>query len=405
MEFAIWDLAFWELAVWLLALAASSLLAVPTIVYAAECIFGSLPRSDAPRPAIPRAAVAVLVPAHDEEQGIAATLRNIAAQLRDGDRLLVVADNCSDRTAAVARAAGAEVVERHDPSNRGKGYALDFGLAHLARDPRPVVVIIDADCRLLAGALDELSRTVTVTGRPAQSCYLMVAGSDRNGRFGVAQFAFLVKNLVRPRGLARIGLPCQMTGAGMALPWAAVGTVDLAHGHLVEDMKLGLDLAAAGYAPVFCEDAGVRSDFPESTTGAESQRRRWEHGHLAMLAASGRHLLDRRVLGNPNLLAMTLDVLVPPLTLLAACIAAVVVLGALVAALGFGLAPLAVSAASGVLLVLATAVAWAAHGRQALPARAALKIPGYMLGKVGLYPRALAGKSEQEWVRTDRTRT
>lgn len=399
------EFAFWDIAIWLTALAASSLLAVPTVVFAAECILGSLPRAAASRTAIPRPSVAVLVPAHDEEHGIAATLRNIAAQLRDGDRLLVVADNCSDLTADVARAAGAEVVERHDPSNRGKGYALDFGLAHLARDPRPVVIVIDADCRLLPGALDELSRTVGTTGRPAQSCYLMEAANDRNGRHGVAEFAFLVKNLVRPRGLARVGLPCQLTGAGMALPWSAIGTVDLAHGHLVEDMKLGLDLATAGYAPVFCEDAGVRSDFPESVTGAESQRRRWEHGHLAMLAASSRRLFDRRVLRNPRMLAMTLDVMVPPLTLLAAGIAAVIVVGGLVAALGFGLAPLAVSAASGVLLVFATAVAWTVHGRQALPARAVLRIPGYMLGKIGIYPRALAGKSEQAWIRTDRSRS
>lgn len=395
-----------ELAIWLLALAASGLLAVSTIVYAVECVFGSLPRRTAPETTERvRAAVAVLVPAHDEEHGIAATLQNIAAQLRDGDRLLVVADNCSDRTAKVAGATGAEVVERHDPTRRGKGYALDYGLAHLARDPRPVVIVVDADCTLLTGAIDELSRTVTATGRPAQSCYLMVASVEQKRRFGVAEFAFLVKNLVRPRGLARLGLPCQLTGAGMAIPWAAIGSIDLAHGHLVEDMKLGLDLAASGYAPVYCEDADVRSAFPETAVGAESQRRRWEYGHLAMLAASGRRLLNRQVLGDPKRLAMTLDILVPPLTLLAAGIAAVIAAGAVVAGLGFGLAPLAVSAGSGLLLLLATAAAWAVHGRQVLPARAVLGIPGYMLGKVRMYPRALVGKTEQVWVRTDRTRT
>ena len=395
-----------ELAIWLLALIASGLLAVPTFIYAAECLLGSLPGTvSRTTKHAPRLPLVVLVPAHDEEQGIAAALQNIVAQLRSGDRLLVVADNCSDQTAMVARAAGAEVIERQDPSKRGKGYALDFGLAHLARDPRPVVVIVDADCRLLPGALDALSRAVSATGRPAQSSYLMVAGSNPARRPAVAEFAFLVKNLVRPRGLARAGFPCQMTGSGMAIPWAAIGSIELAHGHLVEDMKLGLDLACAGYPPLFCEEAGVRSDFPETVEGRDSQRRRWEHGHLGMLAASFKRLLSRRTLGDPNRLAMTLDVLVPPLTLLAAAVAAVIAVGAVVAGLGFGLAPLSVAAASGILLLIGTGAAWVAHGRQVMPARSLLKIPGYMLGKVWIYPRALIGRSEQNWIRTDRTRS
>src|SRR5580704_2288892 len=78
------------------------------------------------------ARVAVLVPAHNESRGLLPTLEDIKRQLRPGDRVLVVADNCTDDTAAVAAAAGAEVIERHDPTRRGKGYALDFGIQHLS---------------------------------------------------------------------------------------------------------------------------------------------------------------------------------------------------------------------------------------------------------------------------------
>ena len=95
-----------------------------------------------------RSRLAVLVPAHDEGAVLLQTIADIQMQLRPGDRLLVVADNCADDTAGIARAAGAEVVERHDPDKRGKGYALDFGIRHLALDPPEVVIIIDADCRL-----------------------------------------------------------------------------------------------------------------------------------------------------------------------------------------------------------------------------------------------------------------
>ncbi|HXM34723.1 MAG TPA: glycosyltransferase, partial [Pyrinomonadaceae bacterium] len=78
--------------------------------------------------------VAVLVPAHNESAGLLPTITDIKRQLFAGDRLLVVADNCTDDTAAIAAARGAEVIERNDPSRRGKGYALDFGVRHLCQD-------------------------------------------------------------------------------------------------------------------------------------------------------------------------------------------------------------------------------------------------------------------------------
>ena len=90
-----------------------------------------------------------------------------------------MADNCADDTAAVAAAAGAEVVERQDPTKIGKGYALDWGLRHLSLDPPEIVVMIDADCRLNDGAIERLAATCAMTHRPVQALYLMTAPSDR----------------------------------------------------------------------------------------------------------------------------------------------------------------------------------------------------------------------------------
>src|SRR5437588_6109247 len=71
------------------------------------------------KPAIPVEAkspyrLAVIVPAHNESNGIVPTIEDIKPQLRPGDRLIVVADNCTDDTAAVASSAGAEVISRND---------------------------------------------------------------------------------------------------------------------------------------------------------------------------------------------------------------------------------------------------------------------------------------------------
>src|SRR5215469_5483732 len=108
-------------------------------------------------PASGRPAVAVVIPAHDEGAIIADTLRAIRPQIRSADRLIVVADNCLDDTAALAVAEGADVLTRNDPLHRGKGYALDFAIGHLVTDPPEVVLFIDADCRTDAHSIDLLA--------------------------------------------------------------------------------------------------------------------------------------------------------------------------------------------------------------------------------------------------------
>src|SRR5262245_56051654 len=248
---------------YLLAIVAG-LLAVPFAVFFVEIIAAILlpQRERAARPSASfRRRVAVLVPAHNESTELLPTLADIRTQLRPGDRLLVVADNCSDDTAAVAVAAGAEVIERHDPARFGKGYALDFGLHHLAADPPDIVIVVDADCRLADDMIDPLATTCALMRQPAQALYLMTAPDESAINYRVAEFAWRVKNWLRPLGLGALGLPCQLAGTGMAFPWDAICPADLASGWIVEDLKLGLDLALAGHPPLFCPSARVTSRF------------------------------------------------------------------------------------------------------------------------------------------------
>jgi cellulose synthase/poly-beta-1,6-N-acetylglucosamine synthase-like glycosyltransferase len=126
--------------------------------------------------------VAVVVPAHNESIDLLPTLADIKAQLRAGDRLLVVADNCSDDTVAVAVAADAGVVVRNDSVKKGKGYALDFGLRHLGTDPPDVVIIVDADCRLADTAIDRLTAACALTNRPVQALDLMTSPDQSQSR-------------------------------------------------------------------------------------------------------------------------------------------------------------------------------------------------------------------------------
>ncbi|PYB73819.1 glycosyl transferase [Pseudomonas sp. LB-090624] len=386
---------------WLLGLLTVIVL-VPVLVFSLQVLMACLP-ARAPLPgsgARPR--VAVLVPAHDEASIIQATLATITPQLLEGDRLLVVADNCSDTTAQLARESGAEVVERYDAQLRGKGYALDFGVRHLARQPPEVVIVVDADCQVGEGAIDTLARRCHAAQRPVQSLYLMRAPAGAGLKVQVAEFAWRVKNLVRPRGWSRLGLPCQLMGAGMAFGWHDLSMINLANGHLVEDVKLGLDLCQQGKPPLFCPEALVTSQFPLSQQGLNSQRTRWEHGHLGlMLGDAPKRVLAAITQRNGSLAAMTLDLVVSPLALLT-----LTLLGLnLVTWLAFLLfdlsAPAWLALAGLALLGFAVVLAWARFCRELIPFSVLLYAPFYAARKIPLYLGFLI-RRQVEWVRSKR---
>lgn len=154
---------------------------------------------------------------------VAATLGSIFSQHGEGDRRLVVADNCSDETAAIARKCGAEAVERTDLEYRGKGYALDFGVQRMQDDPLEVVIIIDADCQVHPGTIDRLAHFCVDTSCPVQALDLMLSPEGAGLKTRIAELAWVVKNQVRPLGYHRLGLPCQLMGTGMAFPLCFFG--------------------------------------------------------------------------------------------------------------------------------------------------------------------------------------
>ncbi|MFJ4047874.1 glycosyltransferase family 2 protein [Pseudomonas hunanensis] len=386
---------------WLLGLLAIIVL-VPVSVLVLQVLLACLPARSRPEGIGERPRVAVLVPAHDEALVIRAMLASVTPQLLDGDRLLVVADNCSDDTARLARASSAEVVERRDTRLRGKGYALDFGVRHLAQRPPEVVIVVDADCQVGEGAIDCLARRCLELGRPVQSLYLMRAPAGAGLRVQVAEFAWRVKNLVRPRGWARLGLPCQLMGAGMAFGWHDLSLINLANGHLVEDVKLGLDLCQQGKPPAFCPEALVTSQFPLSQQGLNSQRTRWEHGHLGlMLADAPKRAKAAITQRNASLAALTLDLLVPPLALLVLALLGLNLVTWL-AYLLCGLALPAWLALAGLaLLAFAVVLAWARFCREVIPFSVLLYAPFYAARKIPLYLSFLI-KRQVEWVRSKR---
>ncbi len=383
--------------------AASLLVLFPASVFFLEIMFGLLNQGDATERVFgERRRLAVLIPAHNEASIIRRTLASITPQLNSNDRLVVIADNCSDDTAAVARHEGAEVIERIDPERRGKGYALDFGVRHLEKNAPDTVILIDADCLVERDAIDRIARLCTQTNRPVQALYLMRTAEGARLRMRITEFAWLVKNQVRPSGLRRLGFPCQLTGTGMAFTWSSIRGANLATGHIVEDMKLGVDLGRIGFAPLFCPEALVTSEFPTSESGVQGQRTRWEHGHLSMIFSEAPRLfLASWRQWNPQLMAMACDLSVPPLALLSLQVAVLWALSLLFLLFEHQLFGFVLSSAAAILIVSSTLLAWSRFGRHIISLRELGIALIYPIWKTPVYVKFLLAR-QMDWVRSKR---
>jgi cellulose synthase/poly-beta-1,6-N-acetylglucosamine synthase-like glycosyltransferase len=377
--------------------------ALLTFCLAIELLAGNRPLAQAEEQVSFRLASVIIVPAHDEESIIAATLRNLATNAGELACILVVADNCVDATAKIATNMSVEVIERNDHARRGKGYALDFARQHLRADPPDIVIIIDADCAARPGSIERLIQRCTETGRPCQAAYIQTPTPDSTPALQLSTFAFFIKNVVRQRALQRIAGRVHLLGTGMAFPWRLFDQLDLATANIVEDLEIGLELTNRGHPPLSVENALVSSS-PASKEDTLDQRRRWEGGYLQsvrewvprIIAGSLRH-------GDLRGLWIAVNLLIPPLALLV-----LIDLGALIAAVliqrltGAAEWPLLLLAGTLLFAGLALAAAWASGGSRFISLSGIARIPGYLAWKLPLYLGLARHGAPKEWVRTRR---
>jgi cellulose synthase/poly-beta-1,6-N-acetylglucosamine synthase-like glycosyltransferase len=370
-------------------------------IFLCEILFGLAAGVSPVAPAAP-SSVAILIPAHNEEASLPAILPGLAALKSGAVRIVMVADNCTDHTAAVAREAQFEVVERHDAGRRGKGYALAFGRDHLALDPPDIVVVLDADCAMDAAALALIVQRATATNRVVQAGYVFRPALQASTAVQISNFAFATKNIVRQRGIARLGGPAILSGSGMAFPWDTFAALDLATGNVVEDLVMGIELVERGLPPVFEPGATVWSDS-SNDSGTQIQRARWEGGFLATARDVAPRLIASGISqGRWAKIWMGAHLLVPPLTLLLLANVLLTMVTAAIALIGGVTLPLMISAGLFVCLIAAVAAAWAVEGRRHISAAKLICLPVYVAWKVALYVRILAGKRTVAWVRTER---
>jgi cellulose synthase/poly-beta-1,6-N-acetylglucosamine synthase-like glycosyltransferase len=350
------------------------------------------------RPA-PMLRFAILAPAHNEEQALPGLLASLTAldYPRDLVETYVVADTCSDATAAIAGAGGVHVIERASDTEIGKGYALAYGLAHI--DPSyDAVVFVDGDCSVSPNLLRAFNERLAAGEEVIQAYYTMkAAGTSATGT--LRELALCLVHLVRPLGKARFGGSAGLKGSGMCFSRTAIERAGWSAAGLAEDIEQHIRILRAGMRVDFAREAVVLGEAPESLASAGSQHRRWEAGRISAARQEAAGLLlegiRQRSLARVD---AAVELLIPPISVLAAALLLFLPLGLVlqsnpVVAIDLaGIAALALYLTAGVALL---------KPRPADLALGVLAMPRYVIWKVALYARALV-RRPTTWERSQR---
>jgi cellulose synthase/poly-beta-1,6-N-acetylglucosamine synthase-like glycosyltransferase len=340
--------------------------------------------------------VAIVVPAHNEAASIESCVRSLLSADGGGMQVdvQVIADNCTDGTALVARQAGASVLIRTNDAERGKGYALNFAFTQLAALGYDCVLIVDADTAVARNFITAAAGALRDGADAVQARYL-VRNVNEGVRTRLMSIALCAFNVVRPLGRERLGLSVGIFGNGFGLRFSTLRAIPYLAASVVEDLEYHLSLVQAGFRVRFIDETAVFGEIPVQGEGVKTQRARWEGGRLRMIGLAAPKLLRGVLSGRLILMEPLLELLLLPLafhvTLLALAVSA-----PLAAVRYTGLAGIAI-----VLLHLGVAIRvgggnWRDVGTLAMA-------PFYVLWKLRMVPSLLRNaRSSHAWVRTRR---
>ncbi len=382
-------------------------LAVPAGLSAAYLLVLTLlsQRLPALRPRSRQLRFDIVVPAHNEAENIARTVASLRGINWPADcfRILVCADNCTDATAERARAAGAQVIERHNPAERGKGYALAFAFeTSRAVGFAAAVVVIDADSEVSENLLEAIAARLE-SGAHAVQVHYGVSNPMTSWRTRLITIAKGAVHILRSRARERLGLSCGIRGTGWCVTHQLLQSVPYKAFSLTEDVEYGIDLGLAGYRVAYVDEADCNGEMASGERNASTQRQRWERGRFELMRCKTGPLLRAALQRRSALcLDLALDLLVLPLSYVALNIVVLIVVSAVVGVcfrgLEFGLWLGVACATSLVCYVLR---GWQLSGIGLKGVLDLARAPVFLVWKLGLLLRR---RSSSTWERTERER-
>jgi cellulose synthase/poly-beta-1,6-N-acetylglucosamine synthase-like glycosyltransferase len=344
----------------------------------------------------------IVVPAHNEASVIERTVSSLRKVDWPSDRfrILVIADNCTDQTAALARVAGATVLERHDASLRGKGYALHFAFRSSREQAwADAVIVVDADAEVSSNLVSAFAARIEGGIHAIQAHYgiLNPMASWRTRLITIAKASF---HIVRSRARERLKLSCGIRGNGWCVTHELLNRVPYQAYSLTEDLEFGIDIGLAGFRVAYADEAHSNAEMVTDERVASTQRRRWEDGRFQLIRSRTIPLLRAAIRRADSVcLDLALDLMVLPLSYVTMNV--LLLLGASLIAVHWHLAQLvwvwtALACAVGLLAYVLRG--WQLSGIGARGVFDLARAPVFLIWKLVLMLRPRS----QGWVRTDR---
>lgn len=353
----------------------------------------------------PRTQFLILIPAHNEEEGIGPTLESLRVQdyPKTLVRLIVIADNCKDGTASVARQAGFECWERNEPGAPGKGQALRWALDRLASSDWDAAVFIDADTRTGPEFLTEMDRQIQEGVSAIQARYEFELADQ--SYFSLLTFASKrAENTLFWRPRERFAWMGFIVGNGFCLKREVLETIPWAAYSVVEDVEYAVQLALHGFRVKFLETTQVVSRTTRGATDAAPQRLRWASGtfrvirnYVPQLLRSGVRTRSFRLIEMALALTLTSRFFLVYLTFLAA------LCSLLLGTTGPGLLLRILVVVSAILFCFYTGMVLSEiPDSRGSRFRALVTLPYYLSWMLFVHAAAAVGKRRGVWTRTTR---
>ena len=252
-----------------------------------------------PGPALERRPFRIVIPAYNEERVIARPIKDLLAQLRQGDEIWVLADRCTDATAEVAKEAGAMVLERGEGPD-GKGAALGWFLEQRPLSSDQALVVIDADNLVPPNLLSRFGEELGL-GHQVLQAYLDVSNPDQSAITTASALSYWASNRMVQLARTNLRWPADLGGTGMCLTARALAESGGFGTSLVEDQELGVRCFMVGFPVHWLHDLRVADEKPVTADVAANQRARWQSGRRQVARRWFWPLLKKRTRGSWDL--------------------------------------------------------------------------------------------------------
>ena len=263
----------------------------------------------------PLSKLAVIIPAYNEEKNITLTLESLKGCDPTNQKVsvYVIADNCSDQTAKVAKENDVNVLERNNLKKKGKGHALEFAFSKLVDKGYDYFVVLDADTIVKPNFFVKIFSLFNLGHEiiQVQYCIKILNGSLKSR---LQHIAFLAFNTLRPIGRNSLGFSSGILGTGFALTRKVILEIPYLSHSIVEDLEYHLSLIKNKKKVTFTKETTIYSHIPNSIKGVSQQRARWEGGRFRIMKEHIPDLFKSVLKGRSDCIEPLFDLLLLPLS-------------------------------------------------------------------------------------------